>query len=145
MSVQEIVVGIQWLQAILGGDSALSGFAPGGVHRGLAPPGTATPYVIINAQAASDSITMNAFRLLVSALYQVIAVGPASAGTGTTGLANAAARIDALIGSPPTSGTVTGGYVAASYRQSPLFLDEVINGEMWSRIGGLYRLSIESY
>jgi hypothetical protein len=142
MSATEIVVGFSWLFTVLSGDSMLAEYVPGGVHRGLAPPGTITPYIIMNCQAASDSITMNAFRLLVNALFQVRAFGPAS---NTAGLASAAARIDALIGNPPTSGSTTGGYVAASYRQSPLFLDEVVNGELWSSAGGLYRLQIESY
>lgn len=142
MSVAEVVVGFSWLFTVLSADSALTGFAPGGIRRALAPPGTATPFVIMIYQAGSDIITMNGYRLLVDCLFQVKAIGPAS---NTAAIASAAARIDNIIGHPPVSGSVAGGYVAASYRQSPIALDTLENGEEWTQFGGLYRLQIESY
>lgn len=140
MSVHEVVIGYQFIYGTLSPDSLLTGYAPGGVHRSLAPPETQPPFIIMNYQSGQDSITMNAFRMLASALFQIKCVGPASM---TTEIANGAARIDALLGNPPTSGTVTGGYVAASYRESPIAIDEIVAGEVWSNIGGLYRLLIE--
>ena len=136
----EATIAFQWLYTVLSGDSQLTALAPGGVWRSMAPPETSTPFVIFALQSATDSITMNAFRMLVEGLFQVKAVGPASE---STAIANAAARIDALIGSPPTSGTVTGGYIAASYRQSALSIDELVNGELWLNQGGMYHLTIE--
>ena len=140
MGVHEVVAGYQWIYTTLSSDSLLTSYAPGGVHRSLAPPETQAPFIVMNYQSGLDVITMNAFRMMVSALFQVKCVGPASM---TEQIANAAARIDALIGSPPVSGTVTGGYVAASYRESPLAIDELVVGEVWSNFGGLYRLLIE--
>lgn len=140
MSVHEVVIGYQYIYATLSPDSVLTSDAPGGVHRSLAPPETMPPFVIMNYQSGSDVITMNAFRTMVSALFQIKCVGPASM---ITALTNGASRIDALLGSPPTSGTVTGGLVAASYRESPLMIDEITNGEVWTNVGGLYRLLIE--
>lgn len=99
----EVMYGIQWLVATLSADSTLAGYAPGGIWRGLAPPATTTPFVIVAHQAGTDSLTMNAFRLFSEIVYQVKAVGPASV---TTQITNAAGRIDQLIGSPPASGTV---------------------------------------
>lgn len=140
MSAHEIAAGFAWLYSTLSSDIALMSVAPGGVWRSLAEPESATPYVIMSYQAGSDSTTMNAFRLLVDALFQVKAVGPALE---IASIAVAAARIDALLGCPPGAGTTQGGYIAASYRQSPLEVDELVSGELWTNMGGLYRLQIQ--
>lgn len=99
----EIMYGYQWLEATLSADSTLAGYAPGGVWRALAPPSSLAPYVIVAFHAGTDSVTMNGFRMLDDLVFQVKAVGPASE---TAQITSAAGRIDALIGSPPTSGTV---------------------------------------
>ena len=140
MSVHEVVAGLEFLYNTLSADTTLAGYAPGGVWRSLAPPDTPTPFVVIAYQSGTDTTTMNEYRILARNLYQVKAVGPASQ---TAQLANAAGRIDDLIGKPPVSGTVAGAYISASYRQSGLFLDQDVNGEVWSDIGGLYRLEIQ--
>lgn len=137
-SGHEVMLGFQWIIGILGADTTLAGFAPGGVKRALAPPDTATPFVIVGYQAGSDVTTMNAFRVMSSLLFQVKASGPAS---GTVALANAAEQIDVLL--DQKSGTTTGGYVLSCSRQSPLEVDELVTGELWTNIGGLYRLQIE--
>ena len=99
----EAMYGFQWLMSVLSVDSTLAGFAPGGVWRSLADAGAATPFVILAYQAGSDVLTMNAVRLMTTHLYQVKAVGPASM---ASQIISAASRIDALIGSPPTGGSV---------------------------------------
>lgn len=99
----EAMYGFQWLMSVLSVDATLLGFAPGGVWRSLADAGTATPFVILAYQAGSDVLTMNAVRLMTTHLYQVKAVGPASM---NSQILSAASRIDALIGSPPTGGSV---------------------------------------
>jgi hypothetical protein len=137
----EVALGLQWLVSTLSGDGTLTGYAPGGVWRGMAPPGTTTPFTVIGFQAGSDVITANAFRLMVSALFLVKVSGPAS---NTAALVNAASRIDSLIGSPPTIGAVTGGLILSSYRETPTVVDSLVSGEEWSEFGGLYRLQIES-
>src|SRR5437879_314249 len=119
MSAHEIDAGFQWIYATLSGDGTLSGYAPGGVFRSLAPPGTVTPYIIMAYQGGSDVVTMNGVRLIVDAVFQVKAVGPANT---TANIASAAERIDQLIGSPPTAGTTPDGLgaILSSYRQSPI-------------------------
>lgn len=136
----EIMLAFQWLYGVLSGDSTLTGYATGGIWRGVADPGVTPPYVIMSHQGGSDTITMNAFRIMSLLLFQVKAVGPASI---TQQVTNAAFRIDQLIGSPPTAGSVVGGTVLACYRESALVVDELITGEKWVNIGGLYRLEIE--
>src|SRR5579885_931599 len=113
MSTHETALVYSWLYSTLSGDSTLSGYAPGGVWRGMAPPQTATPFVIISLQSGSDVVTMNGYRMIVDVLYQVKAVGPVS---NTAGIVSAASRIDDLL--KLTTGTVAGGAILSCYRQS---------------------------
>lgn len=140
MPALEVNLGFQWLESTLSNDATLKSLAPGGVWRALAPPGTATPFVVFGLQSGSDVVTMNGYRVMDDLLYMVKVAGPAS---NTSAIAQAAERVDQLIGSPPTSGTVTGGAILASYGQTPLFIDEIVNGELWTNAGRLYRLIIE--
>jgi hypothetical protein len=87
--------GLQWLKSILLADSTLTGFAPGGIFRGLAPLGTATPFIIISLMSGIDVLTMNAVRLISQPLYQIKAVGPANI---TATIVSAASEIDVLLG-----------------------------------------------
>jgi hypothetical protein len=144
MAGHEAALGIQWLYGVLSGDTTLLSYATGGVHRAMAPPGTSPVYVIISHQSGLDVLTVNAFRLMDNLLYQAKAVGPASM---MDTIVAAAERIDQLL-SPnqgASSGTVTGGYIGNCHREQPIFLDEpgLINGELWTNVGGLYRLEIK--
>jgi hypothetical protein len=145
MAGHEVALGFQFLYGVLSGDATLASYAPGGVFRALAPPDTATPFVIIAYQAGSDSVTMNGFRMLDDLVFQVKAVGPAIS---MTSIVSAAERIDQLLGGTntgPASGVIGSnlGQCLACYRQSPLAMDEITNAELWTNIGGLYRLIIE--
>lgn len=148
MAGHELLLCYAALTNILGGDSLLAGYAPGGVFRSLAQPGTTTPYVIVSFQAGSDSVTMNGFRVLTLTTFQVKAVGPAS---NTDGLALATARIDTLLGSPPgfppggipiVVNAVNAGWLYSIYRDAPLMVDELVSGELWTNAGGLYRMEV---
>lgn len=140
MSAHEIALSFEWLYSTLSGDSTLAGYAPGGVFRSLAPPTTATPFVIMSYQSGLDSLTMNAVRMMSELLFLAKAVGPA---TSMAGIVNAASQIDVLL--KRTSGTTVDGLgaILACYREQPLEVDEIVNGELWTNIGGLYRLQIE--
>ena len=144
----ESYLGFLFLAGILQVDATLSGLAPGGVWRGLAPPASSTPFVVMSHQAGTDVLTMNGVRLFVSMLYLVKAVGPSSA---TAAVALAAARIDRLLGSPPglpASGavivaSVTEGQVYAVFREMPLMIEEApVAGEEYINMGGMYRMQI---
>jgi len=139
MSVHELVSDEAWIYATLANDTQLSTSAPGGVFAYLAPDGTTTPYVVFSLQSpGNDSLTMNAVRLLTNPLYQVVAVGESSK---MSDIVAAASRIDDLM--KRTSGTVTGGYIAACYREQPVQKAEIINTVIWRSLGGLYRLASE--
>jgi hypothetical protein len=34
-------------------------------------------------------------------------------------------------------------YILACWRETPLELDEIVNGEVWTNLGGIYRMEIE--
>lgn len=145
----ESYLALVFLMSTLKGDSTLAGLCPGGVYRELIPPAAVPPYVIIGQQAGSDYLTANAFRIFDTLLFRIEAHGMAvQADT----LAQAAARIDKILGGPPNLpltqvivvNSITEGIVLSCYREQPLQLDEVINTtEQWSRFGGLYRLEVQ--
>src|SRR5260221_3578698 len=144
----EVLLGFEWLYSVLSGDATLTSLAPGGVWRSMAPPSSLMPYVIMALQAGSDVTAMNGFRIMDDLLMQIKVVGPAS---NTATIASAAAQIDRLLGGPPlqpASGTIAAGpttiaQVYACYRQTPLVIDELINGELFLNVGGLYRMEIQ--
>lgn len=149
MSAHEIALGLQFLTSTLSGDSALMALIPGGIKRGYAPPGTATPYLIIGHQGGADTTTANGVRLMDDLIFQAKAVGPASV---TDALAQAASRVDVLLGGTSdgpvrnvaiVTSAVTIGWLLACWRESPLFVDELVEGVQWSNAGGLYRMQLE--
>ncbi len=138
MSVHEVMAGFAWLTGVLSGDSVLLGYATGGVHRALAPPETVPPYVVMTFQSGPDTRTAQGVRILSQPLYQIVVAGPANI---TATLVSAADELDDVL--KLASGSVSGGYIAACYRESPLVRDELVAGVQWTNIGGLYRLQVE--
>lgn len=134
----EVMLGFLYLESTLAGDGTLAGYAPGGVHRALAPIATAPPFTIMGYMAGTTTTNFGAIRGYVSALYQVKAVGPATA---MAALVAAAGRIDTLITtSVPVN--VTGGIIKSCVQTQPIEMDETVNGEQWTNVGGLYRIMI---
>ena len=138
MSVHEITMAFQFLVSTLSGDATLTSLAPGGVFRAMAPPQTATPFVILAFQSGTDTLTGNAVRMISRTTFQAKAVGPASQ---TATIAQAAARIDDLLKIVRNAST-TGGIILDCYRSSPLQIDELVDGELWTNWGGMYDLEI---
>jgi hypothetical protein len=138
MATHEVMLGFAYLYGTLSIDATLLSLAPGGVYRALAPPVTATPYVIISYQAGTDIVNFRGVRGLASMLYQAKVVGPSN---NTANLATAAARIDTVI-TTADQVSVTGGIIKACFRAQPLQVDELVTGEQWSNIGGLYRIMV---
>lgn len=135
----EVSQAYTWLYSTLTGDSAFTSAATGGVFQGYARIGTAVPYATFNQQTSSDVLTMNVKRLFSNGLYQVKAIGPARLYSTLNIIAD---RIDALIGrSGPV--TLSPGYVLSSFREQQIQYEELVNGEQWSHIGGLYRIYLQ--
>ncbi len=139
MSVMEAYAGIKFLYNTLKGDTQLMALVTD-VYMNRAVDGAVPPFVILSHQAGSDKLTANAIRLLTKSLYQVCVEGPDSI---SPILAAAAARIDDLL--KRTNGTVAGAAIDACYREMPLLLGQPpVNGQEWSKMGGLYRLEIQA-
>ena len=145
MSTNEAFIGLRFLVSRLSADSTLAALAPGGVWDTIAPMGTTPVYILVAYQAGSDTTTMNGVRLISLPLYQVKAVGPANM---ATAVGAAAAQIDVVLGGKDglKNITVSDGLIAACYREQPLIYNDpkLVNGQMWTMIGGLQRLEIEA-
>jgi hypothetical protein len=140
--MNEAYIGFEFIYATLSNDPTLTALLPGGVNRGVAPPGTPTPFISMNLQAGTDALTMNAVRLMSNLMYQIKVYGPAA---NTADVAAADQAMDALL--KRTSGSTVDGYTLVIYRDSILFTDELIagRGEQWTGIGGMYRAEIQAY
>lgn len=125
------------LYSLLSGDATLSGYAPGGVWRNIAPAGTDGVVVTFGQQSSVDTYTFSE-RAMVDMLYQVKAVAPGgSAGTAW----DAADRIDSLL----TDGSLTigSGTVLRVRRQSSISLTETDGGETYQHVGGIYAITVQ--
>ena len=144
MATHEIGMAFSWLIATLSGDTTLAGsngYAPGGVWRAEAPPSTTTPFVIVAHQPPSngDAVVFGGGRAYSDLLFQVNVTGPAKV---MQAVVNAASRIDTLIttAAPIVVAGNAPGTVIASFRQQPIEEDVLIDGELWTNMGGVYRV-----
>jgi len=137
--MSETYQSFQWTTAAMRADSALMAQAAGGVWQGYAPIGTPAPFALVSQQAATDVLTVNAVRLFVHILLQIKAMGPSS---NYAALVIIADRIDALF-KDKRSITLPSGGVLASYREQSLAYDELVNGQAWSHLGGLYHIELQ--
>jgi hypothetical protein len=120
-------------------DTALMAAATGGVWQGFAPLSTSAPYGLVVQQVGTDTTTMNAVRLFARLTLQIKAVGPSSS---YAALVTIADRIDALFGRQGPVALSSGG-VLSCYRSSPFAMDELVNGQQWSHLGGLYQIDLQ--
>lgn len=157
--VTELSIGESWIYQVLVGDTTMQALATaaghgsgaGGITKaiwpGIAPAGTAEPYVILAYQGARDvnALGNGLARIMSRPQYQVVAMGPAiSLGT----LDPWAAQIDTLLHGK--SGTLLDddlvtilGRVYSCIRERPFTLPETVEGRQYRRLGGLYRLDIQ--
>ncbi len=139
----EIAAGYEFLTATLSGDSTLMSLVTG-IYRGAAPIDAMPPFVVMNFQAGQDVRSGNEVRLLSKPLFLVKVVGPS---TMMDTIVSAAARADALLQPQQgghSSGTATGAFIDACYRENPFAQeDPPVNGVQWSNLGGLYRLEVQ--
>ena len=142
MAGNELDIAYQWIQATLANDTALQGYAPGGVWRAEAETNTPAPYVTITYQPGlgRDEIAFGGVRVYSDLYFEVCGAGPATA---LQNIVNAAARIDALL--PVSQQTaITGGVILASYRVQPASSDPLIDGVRWNSNGGVYRVMVKA-
>ncbi len=136
--MMEPIRGISYLVQTLN-VSAFTSVCIGGIWRGAAPNGTAYPVCIVQYQAGLDVTGSNQTRLWVDGTYIVKVAGPADT-VGT--LASAMDIADGLL--QKSSGTSEGGTIMTCVREKPYQLDEIVDGQRFTNLGGFYRLLIHS-
>ncbi len=140
--MSETAQAYNWVGSTMQADSALMAAATGGIYREYAPVDTVAPFVIVQQQVATDVLTVNAVRLFVHILLQIKALGPSGQGGNYGVLVTIADRIDALFKSVRDVGLSTGG-ILCCYREQSLAYSELINGQPWSHLGGLYHIELQ--
>ncbi len=140
--MSEIASAFTWVSTTMQADSALMAVAIGGVYREYAPIDTVAPFALVNQQAGTDVLTANAIRLFVSILLQIKMIGPSGPGGNYGALVTGADRIDTLFKSVRSVGLASGG-ILSCYRESTIAYGELVNGQPWSHLGGLYRIELQ--
>lgn len=135
MSANEVSLAAKYLANALNSNIALMAVAIGGAWRDLAPPGLQTPYIVFAHQAGTDTMAFRK-RAYSSMVWQVKIIGPAA--ISQTLESGSALMDDAIAIVNPVS--VTGGEIKTCFRQQPLLVSEIVNGELWNNVGGLYRV-----
>lgn len=133
-----ITTALTLLYGTLHGDATLMSLVTG-VYQDIAPVGTNPDWCVISVQSpGADTLNAMGIRLLANPMLLVKLVGPTA---DMANLSAAYARADALLqpGAQPLRNT---GGTLACYRESPFYLPEpqLINGEPWVNLGGLYRI-----
>lgn len=139
MSTHEIVISLEFFKQVLIDNADLAALLPGGIWPDSVPPDKTPPYALYGYQSGFDTNTANGVRLLTQPLYQVRVSGPE---TMIDQVATASALIDDVL-KVQRNVPVSGGFVAACYRESPLQLPNIINGVKWVSVGGLYRTVLQ--
>jgi hypothetical protein len=129
-----------WIYSTMIADTALMAAATGGVWQGFADIATVGPYALYLQQSSADTLTMNARRLFVRGLFQIKAVGPTA---NYAALVTIADRIDALFKSVASVALSSGG-ILCCYREQSLAYEELVNGQQWSHLGGLYNIDLQA-
>ena len=108
--------------------------ATGGVFNGLAPQGTAPPYVVFSAMSKNDDYWSYTGRG-AEAVYMIKAISrsawPKEAGDIDT-------QVDSVM--QDASLSITGFSLLACWREEDIYLVENQDGVIYQHVGGLYRI-----
>jgi len=127
--------------AVLTNDTTLSGLAPGGVYRDIAPQDVASPFVIVSQMAHEDTYGIGSRRQAYETITYVIK-GVANGTSGTT-VQTIADRIHALLQGVTLS--VTGYNALLCERTERIAYVEVDDqsDRRWQHRGGMYEVTAE--
>lgn len=152
LALDELSLAEAWIYAVLAGDPELSAMLDGSpetrIWPNVAPAGTPLPYVVYRYQASRDvrGLGNRTARIMSTPLYQVVGYDE---GPQNDDLGPIAVRIDKLLDGK--AGTVTDdeappsviGRILACWREQPFSLPETVEGKIFRRLGGLYRLQVQ--
>lgn len=134
MPADAITASLTLVYRVLSADATLMGYITG-VFQDIAPTGTQAPYCVIGVQAPGlDVLTATAVRILSKPLLSVRIVGPTADMETISAAYQRADALLALIRQDAATGVTL-------YREQGLYRPEpqLINGEPWVNLGGLYR------
>jgi hypothetical protein len=122
---------------LLSADGTLTGLAPGGVWRGVAPEG-AQGIVVVFSHAGGPDFYTHTQRAFSDVQYLIKAIGP---GLSAIDTGAAYERVDALINDAALP--LSSGRVMACRRASTISMDETEGGEVWHHVGGIYSIFVQ--
>lgn len=125
------------IYSTLSGDATLTGLAPGGVWRGVAPSTTNGTWVVFNLVTELDEYTFT-LRAMLESVYQIKAIAP---GESALPAWNAAERIESLLTDQPL--TIESGRLLMVRRQQVVSMTETDGGEQYQHVGGLYAITVQ--
>lgn len=123
----------EWLYDRLTGDATLMAAVPGGVHEGIAPQGTAEPFIVFSLVSNADVNAVGQARVLTRCDWDVKVIAEASS---YAGLADIADDIDTLLHD------VVDGSVVSCHRVSTIRYHEKSSGAEYRHVGGTYRVQV---
>lgn len=127
--------------AALANDATLTGLAPGGVYRDIAPQGVSRPFVVVTLQAHEDALNLGRAAAFERATFLVKAVDANTSGTTAQAIAD---RIQVLLQNAALS--ITGYRCVDVHREERIaFVETEDNGDRkWQHRGGLYVVMAEA-
>lgn len=136
----------QWLYGLLATDGVLQALVNGRVYKGVAPEGTAFPYIVFTAASTRDVNTVNQIRINVDTLYLVEAIDQSSSDAALSAIAD---RIDQLLdrgtGMPANYNAVAGITILSSSRDLQVERSEESDtGISYRHLGGRFRIRAQS-
>lgn len=137
--MNELIGVHRFLYQRLACDPELAGLVGKRIYEREAPQGAAYPLVLFKVQAATDLLGAGAARLWMNAVVQVKAVGPGA----TSELSPIADRLDALlhVAEPAVVSLGETRYqIHGSHRERTIDYPEVVAGQVYLHLGGLYRV-----
>lgn len=134
----DTVVANAWLYNILSSDTGLSSLVSSRIYRSFAPLGSKLPAVIFQHQGGQVVSVVGGIYVLSHLVYQVKAVGLASA-YGT--LAEIVEAIDGLLSG--ASGSTDDGDVLMCVRGETVEYAEVEGGTAYQHLGGMYDIYVQ--
>lgn len=129
-----------WVYETLANDATLADLVDDRIYDGLAPEGSAFPYVVYSFQAGTDTVVIGAARILNRGLYLVKAVAETQSYSGPTQIAD---RVDELL--QAANGSTVDGLILGVNREQPIMYIETIDGIQFRHVGGLYRIFTQEF
>ena len=143
--MQETFRAETWLYSVFSADSGAGGLnhattgVAGRIYAYVAPAGAAFPLVIYSHQGGHDVRGVGPARIMASMVYQVKAIGKGRAAS-FAAIKPIADRIDSLL--QGASGSTTDGLILSCVREQPVSYTETSGTDVYSHLGGLYRLQV---